>query len=93
VLVGVSAVRRFGDGGVHPYVLVGVAKLWNQQRARRADGSVVQWTRNESAYPQGDVGLEIPLSTRLAVAPEIRLDFLFLGGILRPNVALIYRIH
>jgi hypothetical protein len=93
VLVGVSALRRFGGRNVRPYVLVGVAKLWNQQIARRSDGSVVQWTRNESAYPQGGVGLEIPLSTRLAVTPEVRLDFLFLGGILRPSVALIYRIH
>jgi hypothetical protein len=92
LLVGVSAVRRFGGQGVHLYLLFGMAKLWNQQIATRADGSVVQWTRNESAYPQGGVGLEIPLSTRLALAPEVRLDFLFLGGILRPNVTLIYRI-
>jgi hypothetical protein len=93
LLVGVSALRRFGDQGMRPYVLVGVAKLWNQQIARRADGSVVQWTRNESAYPQGGIGLEIPLSTRLALAPEVRLAYLFLGGILRPNVTLVYRIH
>jgi hypothetical protein len=93
VLVGVSAVRRFGGQGVRPYVLLGLAKLWNQQIATRADGSVVQWTRNESAYPQGGVGLEIPVSTRLALAPEVRLAFLFLGGILRPNVTLMYRIH
>ena len=93
VLVGVSAVRRFGGQGVRPYLLVGAATLWNQQIATGADGSVVQWTRNESTYPQGGVGLEIPLSTRLAVAPEVRLDFLFLGGIVRPNVTVMYRIH
>jgi hypothetical protein len=72
---------------------VGVAKLWNQQKATRADGSPVQWTRNESAYPQGGVGVDIPLSPRLTLAPEVRLDFLFLGGIVRPNVSLIYRIR
>ena len=93
LLVGVSVLRRFGGQGIRPYVLVGVAKLWNQQKARRADGSPVQWTRNESAYPQGGVGLDIPLSTRLVLAPEVRLDFLFLGGIVRPNVSLIYRIR
>lgn len=93
LLVAVSALRRFGGHGVRPYVLVGVAKLWNEQKATHADGSVIQWTRNEGVYPQGGIGLEIPLSTRLSLAPEVRLDFLFLGGILRPDVALIYRIH
>jgi hypothetical protein len=93
LVLGVSAVRRFGGQGVRPYVLFGVAKLWNQQIATRADGSVVQWTRNESVYPQGGVGFDIPLSTRLVLAPELRLDFLFLGGIVRPNVTLIYRVH
>ena len=80
VLVGVSALRRLGSWGVRPYVLVGVAKLWNQQIATAPEGSIVQWTRSESVYPQVGLGLEIPLSTRLALAPEVRLDALFLGG-------------
>jgi hypothetical protein len=91
LLVAASMVRSFGQG-VRPYVLVGAAKLWNQQIATRPDGSTVRWTRNESLYPQGGVGLEIPLSSHLALAPEVRFDVLFLGGILRPNVTLIYRL-
>ena len=84
----VSAVRHFGGNGIHPYVLVGAAKLWTQSRTPLGD-----WTNNESVYPQGGVGLVIPLSSRLALVPEVRLDYLFLGGILRPNVAVVYRLH
>ena len=84
----VSAVRHFGGNGVHPYVLVGASKLWTQGRTPLGD-----WTNSESVYPQGGVGLVIPLSSRLALVPEVRLDFLFLGGILRPNVAVVYRLR
>ena len=84
----VSAVRHFGGHGIHPYVLVGAAKLWTQSRTPLGD-----WTNNESVYPQGGVGVVIPLSSRLALVPEVRLDYLFLGGILRPNVSVVYRLH
>lgn len=85
---GVSAVRHFGGHGIHPYVLVGAAKLWTQSRT-----SLARWTNNESVYPQGGVGFVIPLSTRLALVPEVRFDYLVLGAILRPNVAVVYRVH
>ena len=84
----VSAVRHFGGNGIHPYVLVGAAKLWTQSRTPQGD-----WTNNEGVYPQGGVGLVIPLSSRLALVPEVRLDYLILGGILRPNVTVVYRLH
>jgi hypothetical protein len=84
----VSAVRHFGGPAVHPYVLVGAAKLWTQSRTPLGN-----WTNNESVYPQAGVGLVIPMSNRLAVVPEVRLDYLFLGGILRPTVAAVYRLH
>lgn len=92
-LLGVSVVRSFGGEGIRPYVLAGAAKLWNQQIAFRPDGSQVRWTRSESVYPQAGAGLEIPLAGRLILAPEVRVDFLFLGGIVRPSVGLIYRLH
>ena len=84
----VSAVRHFGGNGVHAYVLAGLAKLWTQSRTPLGD-----WTNSESVYPQSGVGLVIPLSSRLALEPEVRLDILFLGGILRPNVTVVYRLH
>jgi len=83
-----SAVRHFGGDSIHPYLLVGAAKLWTQIRTPLGD-----WTNNESVYPQGGVGLVIPLSSRLALVPEVRLDYLVLGGILRANVAVVYRLH
>ena len=58
----VSAVRHFGGNGIHPYVLVGASKLWTQSRTPQGD-----WTNNESVYPQGGIGLVIPLSNRLAL--------------------------
>lgn len=84
----VSAVRHFGGRGVHPYVLVGAAKLWTQSRTPLGD-----WTNSESVYPQGGAGLVIPLSSRLSLVPEVRMDVLFLGGILRPSIAAVYRLH
>jgi len=84
----VSAVRHFGGNGIHPYVLVGASKLWTQSRTPQGD-----WTNNESVYPQGGIGLVIPLSSRLALVPEVRFDYLVLGVILRPNVAVAYRFH
>jgi hypothetical protein len=84
----VSAVRHFGGRGVHPYVLVGATKLWTQSRTPLGD-----WTNSQSVYPQGGAGLVIPLSSRLSFVPEVRMDVLFLGGILRPSVAVVYRLH
>lgn len=84
----VSAVRHFGGSGIHPYVLVGAAKLWTQSRTPLGD-----WTNSEGVYPQGGVGLAIPLSSRLALAPEVRFDYLVLGAILRPNVTVVYRLR
>jgi hypothetical protein len=84
----VSAVRHFGGGGIHSYVLVGASKLWTQSKTPQGD-----WTNNESVYPQAGVGLVIPLSSRLALVPEVRFDYLVLGGILRPNLAVVYRFH
>jgi hypothetical protein len=84
----VSAVRHFGANGVHPYVLVGAAKLWTQSRTPLGN-----WTNSESVYPQGGVGLVIPVSKRLALVPEVRVDYLFLGAILRPNVTVVCRLH
>lgn len=84
----VSAIRHFGGDGIHPYVLVGASKLWTQSRTPLGD-----WTNTEDVYPQGGVGLAVPLSGRLAFVPEVRFDYLVLGLILRPNVALIYRLH
>ena len=86
--VAVSAVRHFGGSGLHPYMLVGASKLWTQSRTPLGD-----WTNSESVYPQGGVGLVIPLSNRLALVPEVRLAYLVLGGILRPNVSVVYRLH
>jgi hypothetical protein len=93
VIVAASALRRFGSHAARPFMLLGMATLWQHQKATNADGSPVEWTRRESAYPQVGVGIEIPVSERLSRAPEIRFDFLFLGGILRPGVALVYRFH
>jgi hypothetical protein len=73
---------------IHPYVLVGAAKLWTQSRTPLGD-----WTNNEGVYPQGGIGLVIPLPSRLTFVPEVRLDYLVLGGTLRPNVAVAYRLH
>ena len=67
---------------------VGASKLWTQSRTPQGD-----WTNNESVYPQGGIGLVIPLSSRLALVPEVRFDYLVLGMILRPNVAVAYRFH
>lgn len=83
-----SAVRHFGGSGIHSYVLVGASKLWTQSKTPQGD-----WTNNESVYPQAGVGLVIPLSSRLALVPEVRFDYLVLGGILRPNLAVVYRLH
>jgi len=83
----VSAARHFGGNGIHPYVLIGGSNLWTQSRTPEGD-----WTNNERVYPQGGVGLVIPLSSRLALVPEVRFDYLVLGGILRPNVAVVYRL-
>ncbi len=84
----VSAVRHFGGHGIHPYVLVGAAKLWTQNSTPQGD-----WTNNESVYPQGGMGLVVPLLSRLALVPEVRLDYLVLGAILRPNLTVVYRLH
>lgn len=86
--VAVSAVRHFGGNGIHPYVLVGASKFWTQSRTPQGD-----WTNNESVYPQGGIGLVIPLASRLALVPEVRFDYLVLGVILRPNVSVVYRLH
>lgn len=82
---GVSVLRRFGGSGIHPYALVGVAKLWRQNRT-----SLARWTDNDALYRQAGMGLIIPLSSRLALVPEVRFDYLVLGAILRPNIALVY---
>jgi hypothetical protein len=84
----VNAVRHFGGRGRHPYVLVGAAKLWTQSRTPLGD-----WTNNESVYPQGGVGLVISLSNRLTLVPDVRFTYLVLGGILRPSIAIVYRLH
>jgi hypothetical protein len=84
----VSAVRHFGRRGIHSYVLVGASKLWTQSKTPQGD-----WTNNESVYPQAGVGLVIPLSSQLALVPEVRFDYLALGGILRPNLAVVYRLR
>jgi hypothetical protein len=65
MLVGVS---EFDERGVCTLMCSWAPPRCGISKARRTDGLVVQWTRNES-------------------------DLLFLGGILRPNVTLVYRIH
>jgi hypothetical protein len=88
VVVGVSARRRFGGDGVHPYVLVGVSTVRMKYRT-----SVAHWTNWEGGYPQGGVGITLPLASRVALTSEVRVDYLVLGGILRPIVAVEYRLR
>ena len=87
LLFGVSALRRFGGNGIHPYVLVGfvVSRIENRT-------STEHWTASDGA-PQTGVGLVIPLSNRLAVAPEIRTIIFPFWVVLRPSVALVYRLR
>jgi hypothetical protein len=87
LLFGVNALRRFGGSGIHPYVLVGFVKSQIQNRT-----SVVRWEYG-NAYLQGGGGVVFPLSSRLALAPEVRIGFGGLAAMVRPSVALVYGVR
>ncbi len=87
LLVGVSALRLFGRDGVRPYVLFGLAVSRTEYRAR-----FEQWA-NAGTYGQAGTGILVPLSGRLAIAPEVRLNVGVFSGIVRPGVAVVYRLR
>jgi len=87
-IAAVSALRRFGGTGVHPYLLVGLAQAWTSART-----STEKWTETSKGGPQVGIGLVIPATERLDVVPEFRM---ILGPgyfVARPTVGVTYRIR
>jgi hypothetical protein len=88
LLFGVSALRSFGDGGVQPFVLVGIALSRTEYRPT----SSPHWATT-GGYGQAGGGFMVRLSSRFAVAPEFRLNVAPLSIIVRPTVAVIYHLR
>jgi len=84
LLFGVSARRHFGSHRVRPYLLVGgaVSKDDNITPAGHSGGG------NLSAQVGG--GFHVALGGRLAVEPEVRLNYMPMMAILRPTVAIVW---
>jgi hypothetical protein len=92
-LVSVTAVRRRTQGHVRPYVLAGAAVGREDERSRAVTAAAARVHREKIGWIELGVGGEVVLSARLAVAPEIRVDTQVIANIVRPGVALIYRLH
>lgn len=86
LLFGVSARRHFGNRRVRPYVLIGGAISRDDNRTPAGHGS----GGNLAALAGG--GLHIAVGRRLAVEPELRVNYMPMMGILRPTLALVWHL-
>jgi hypothetical protein len=92
-LVAISAVRRRTTGHVRPYLLVGAAVGKEDERSRTASYPDIRVHTSKVAWVELGGGALFPLSSRVVLAPELRVDTVLFANILRPSVALIYQLR
>ncbi len=80
VLFNVTAVRSFGETGARPFVVMGAGFGRVQQRFESE-----QFDSFESYLVFGG-GVQIPVSTRLAIVPEVRVNYAIGAVIVRPQL-------
>ena len=82
ILFNVSAVRYFDDSGVRPFAVIGAGFGIVQQRSESGnfDGS--------ETYLVFGGGVQIPVGTRLAIVPEVRVNYAISALIVRPQVGI-----
>jgi Outer membrane protein beta-barrel domain len=82
VLFNVTAIRSFRKSGARPFVVIGAGFGRVQQRleSQRFDSS--------ETYLVFGGGVQIPVSTRLAIVPEVRVNYAIAALIVRPQVGL-----
>jgi Outer membrane protein beta-barrel domain len=80
VLFNVSGVRFFQDSGVRPFAVIGAGFGSVQQRSEsgKFDGS--------EAYLVFGGGVQIPAGTRLAIVPEVRVNYAISALVVRPQI-------
>ena len=80
ILFNVSAVRYFHDSGVRTFAVIGAGFGIVQQRSEfgKFDGS--------ETYLVFGGGVQIPVGTRLAIVPEVRVNYAISALIVRPQV-------
>jgi hypothetical protein len=81
ILLNITAIRLFGGGPRRPFVLIGGAIGAEQFRPGRSSGLY-------EPYALTGAGVEIALTPRVAVVPELRLNLGVQVAIVRPAVGL-----
>ena len=85
LLFSVSGVRRWKGRLLSPFLLIGLTLAKVQTRSRLGESS------NGYSYFQAGFGVEIPLSERLAIAPEIRSNIALTAIVIRPAISTVVR--
>jgi len=82
ILFNVTAIRSFGESGVGPFVVMGAGFGLVQQRFES------QQSNGSESYLVFGGGVQIPVGTRLAIVPEVRVNYAIAVVIVRPQVGI-----